>query len=306
MSLFGVLAAFLGAALVGSAAEGEPMLGARDVFRAARDRFYNENPEAKADDKAPEKTPETPQRKKPETDRRPDPKPQADSKPRPESKPRTEPRQEQAPVYRPVVDAPLGLRYALLRQTSKYEADEVDVDTVFHSGDRIKIQLESSDMAYLYILAKGSSGRWRVLFPSAEIAGGAHQVRPDEQYMVPPRGWFAFDDQAGEEKVFVMLSRSKVNDLETLIGQLRDGAAPAKAVQPQPAAPKSDAPMVLAMHMAGARDLVFEKVDDSDAGADSDRRPAGHEARAEKAAYVVTKSGGPDSRVVAELTLKHR
>ncbi len=278
------------AAGVGLAAAAEQQMTARDVFRSAKDRFYRQNPEA-----AQPQEPAKPEQPQPPVEQATDRKPKANEIPIPPPPPAVE--EDDRPTLRPVVDAPLGLRYSLLRQTSQYSAEEVDVDTVFRSGDRIKIKLETTDMAYLYILAKGSSGRWRVLFPSAEIAGGAHRIRPDESHTVPPRGWYAFDDQAGEEKVFVMLSRNKVQDLDQAIERLRKGSSqPVQA----PAAPQKDVPVMLAMHMAGARDLVFEKVSMSDAAPEAD------EPKAENAAYVVTKGGGPDSQVVAELTLKHR
>ena len=269
-----LLAASLGMA----AAQSE--IHARDVFRSARDRFYKTNPQVAK--------PEPAKPTEHATDRKPAPR----TRPTPHKPIETTPAltADERPMLRPVVDAPLGLRYSLLRQTSDSATEEVDVDTVFHSGDKIKIKLESTDMAYLYILAKGSSGRWRVLFPSVDIAGGAHRVRPDEDLSVPPRGWFAFDEQAGEEKVFVMLSRRKVDDLDQAIERLRKGSSqPTQA----PSAPSDDVPVMLAMHVAGARDLVFEKVSHT-------------EAKPENAAYVVTKSTGPGSQVVAELTLKHR
>lgn len=276
--VFALLAAGIGLA---GAAAAEREMQARDVFRAARDRFFEENPKAKAP--APAVSEAKPKR--------------APATSRPEQPQPPKPQAEERPTVRPVVNAPLGLRYSLLRQTGPYAAEEVDVDTVFRSGDRIKIRLESTDMAYLYILAKGASGRWRVLFPSARIAGGAHRVRPDESLSVPPSGWFAFDEQAGQEKVFVMLSRRKVEDLDQAIERLRNGTS-----QPVEAAPtpEPEVRVMLAMHRAGARDLVFEKVSADSAGAER------HGAKAENAAYVVTKSAGPDSQVVAELTLEHR
>lgn len=276
---------------VGMAAAAEREMHARDVFRSARDRFYKKNPEVAK--------PTPPKAVEEAQDRKPKPIVEAEA-PKPPTKPIPTPplvADDDRPSVRPVVDAPLGLRYSLLRQTSQFAAEEVDVDTVFRSGDRIKIKLESTDMAYLYILAQGSSGRWRVLFPSVDIAGGAHRVRPDEDLSVPPRGWFAFDDQAGEEKVFVMLSRQKVEDLDQAIERLRKGSS--QPVQ-TPSAPPNDVPVMLAMHVAGARDLVFEKVSHNSS------RPQGQQANAENAAYVVTRSAGPKSQVVAELTLKHQ
>ena len=135
LSSFGWIACLTAGALAGFAAEAEPLLGARDVFRAARDRFYAENAAIKP-------TPAPVADRRPE--RQPQPKPQ--TQPLPQPRPSDEPSSDaDAPVYRPVVDAPLGLRYALMRQTPSGDAAEADVDSVFRSGDRIRIQPESSD-----------------------------------------------------------------------------------------------------------------------------------------------------------------
>ncbi len=282
-----ILALALLAVGAGMAAAAEREMGARDVFRSARDRFYKENPQAAPPSatKAVEPATKRVEQAQPNI---PAPLPPLVRLAETQDAPVLVPVVDRRPVLSAVTDAPLGLRYSLLRQTKDQSVEEVDVETTFHSGDRIRIRLESTDMAYLYILAKGASGRWRVLFP-ADGAGQDHRMRPDESQVVPQGGWFAFDHQAGEEKVFVMLSRKKVDDLDQAIARLRNAGQQPQKAAPAPAAPAQDVPVMLAMHTAGARDLVFEKVDTT-----------------EHAAYVATKTGGPDSHVVAELTLKHR
>src|SRR5262249_30183429 len=61
--------------------------------------------------------------------------------------------------------APLGLRYSILKQTSGRQVAEVDGDTAFRSGERIRLAVEANDNAYLYIVQRGSSGNWSLLFP---------------------------------------------------------------------------------------------------------------------------------------------
>ena len=48
---------------------------------------------------------------------------------------------------------PLGLRYSILKQVRNNQAEEVDPDTIFHSGDRIRLSLESNDSGYLYVVS---------------------------------------------------------------------------------------------------------------------------------------------------------
>jgi hypothetical protein len=64
---------------------------------------------------------------------------------------------------------PLGLHYSLVKQVANNEALEVDPYAVFHSGDQIRLSIQANDNAYLYIVARGSSGKWSPLFPSKEI-----------------------------------------------------------------------------------------------------------------------------------------
>jgi hypothetical protein len=209
-------------------------------------------------------------------------------------------------------EKPLGLRYSFLRNAGGDEYREVSPDTVFHSGDRIRVAAQSNDEGYLYIVMKGASGSWRVLFPSAEIADGSNRVTSGRQYLIPPPpGRFAFDEQAGEERLFIVLARRPEPSLEQLIYSLGSGS-PGPNVRPagQPAeaneppqhltiaaniAPVDDALVGRLRNQVYARDLVFEKVDDSTPG---DKQ--------EKAVYVVNPTGSPESRLVADVTLKHQ
>jgi hypothetical protein len=207
-------------------------------------------------------------------------------------------------------EKPLGLRYSLLRNAGD-EYVEVDPDTVFHSGDRIRVAAQSNDEGYLYIVMKGTSGSWKVLFPSPEIADGSNRVTSGRQYLIPPPpGRFAFDEQAGEERLFIVLSRNPEPSLEKLIYSLGSGspgptghpaAQPAEEKEPPKRlmmaslSPVDDALVGRLRNQVYARDLVFEKVDDSTPG---DKK--------EKAVYVVNPTGSPESRLVADVTLKHQ
>jgi hypothetical protein len=198
---------------------------------------------------------------------------------------------------------PLGLRYSFLRKGAGDEYDEVNADSVFHAGDRIRFSVQTNDTAYLYIVMRGSSGTWKVLFPTNEIGGGSNLVEGGRSYVFPPPpGRFAFDEQKGEEKLCLVVTRRPEESLEQLIYALSSGAGSS-----QPASEKASKPMLLAQSRpiddgvvnrlrseVYARDLVFEKVDESTPG---DKK--------EKAAYVVNSNPAPDARLVVDLTLKH-
>ena len=206
------------------------------------------------------------------------------------------------PVAYPA-EKPLGLRYSFLRNTGGEEYREVDPDTVFHSGDRIRVAAQSNDEGYLYIVMKGTSGSWKVLFPSAEVADGSNRVGSGRQTLIPPPpGRFAFDEQSGEERLFIVLSRHPEPSLEQLIYSLGSRSPTPAEAKDEPkqllmtlnVPPVDDALVGRLRSQVYARDLVFEKVDDSTPG---DKK--------EKAVYVVNPTGGPESRLVADVTLKH-
>ena len=197
---------------------------------------------------------------------------------------------------------PLGLRYSLLRNTGGDRYEEADAGTVFRSGDRIRVSVESNDIAYLYVVIRGSSGSWKLLFPTPEVSGGSNVVESGRQYLIPPPpGRFAFDEQAGEEKLFLVLSRRPETSLEQLIYSLSSGETPAEEKAPkQMLLAKASLPIddSLVSRLRGqvyARDLIFEKVDETTPGE-----------KKEKAVYVVNPAGARDSRLVADLSLKHQ
>lgn len=211
-------------------------------------------------------------------------------------------------------DPPLGMRYSLLLSRGNEPYRETQAGSVFQSGDRLKITVESNDEAYLYVIARGSSGVWKVLFPVSEVASGDNRIQPFRRYEVPNGGRFYFDEQAGEEKLFLVLSRKPEKDFEDLIYTVNQ---PASAPSTSPAsAPRPVSRPQKTFQMAGlvrpiddalvgkvrneliARDLVFEKVDDTKTVSNAPQK--------ETAVYVVNKNAGPDGKVIVDLKLEHK
>jgi hypothetical protein len=201
------------------------------------------------------------------------------------------------------VAVPLGVRYSVLKRDAANQFVEVDPDTTFRSGDRIRIQVKANTSGYLYVVAQGSSGTWQVLFPSSDVAGGSNRLQPGDTRQVPPgdRGQFVFDDQGGTEKLFLVLARQAEPDLDKLIYSM--GATPGSGTPaPTPQAPRAllaqasvtnDVVQRLRAQVS-SRDLVFEKVDGEVDG------------KIENASYVVNPNPSPDARLVVDVSLKHK
>ena len=144
---------------------------------------------------------------------------------------------------------------------------------------------------------QGSSGTWKLLFPSAEVAGGSNLVHKGESRQIPSgdRGQFVFDEQAGNEKLFIVLTRQPEPDLDKLIYSMGGKPGDPKDRSLVAQAAVSDNVVSKLRGQVASRDLVFEKVDSASA-----------DGKIENAAYVVNPSTAPDARLVVDVALKHK
>lgn len=300
-----VLAAFAGF-LAGAQ---EPLINARDAFFSASDMMAVQKKTAakKSAKTAPARRPEPARQDSGKT-----------SGPKPELA--SAPQLAQAESYFQQVSLtpeklpPMGLRYSLLKRTPQ-GLEEVSTDTEFRAGDSIRLSVMGNRRGYLYVIARGSSGVWSPLFPHPESSQMSNEIVPGRLYQVPggEGEYFTFDEQAGEERLFLVFSAKPINDLEEVIAALSGKPAPAPDRPARPSAPPTlsaanrinDAWVDQLRAGIQSRDLVFTKVD-KDAAAAAAPVGSGPEA----AVYVVNAStaGGAagTGRVIAELTLRHR
>jgi hypothetical protein len=91
----------------------------------------------------------------------------------------------------------IKLRIELLREGQRRF---VPLDTVFHSGDRVKLHFAANFPAYVEIYNHGSDGRREKLFP---YAGLPARVKVTAPYVVPVKAteWFEFDATPGTERL---------------------------------------------------------------------------------------------------------
>jgi hypothetical protein len=208
----------------------------------------------------------------------------------------------------PASGTALGLKYTVLKLTSA-GMTPVAPSSAFHAGDKIQFSIETNSPGYLYIVSQGSSGLWKPEFPAPEIKGGDNRVEGFHTYTFPAGYRYVFDQQAGEEKVFIIFSRDPKPDFEQLVYSLQGG--PTKAAPVAQPAPQQDRPshvlrasiddsMVGRLHGSYSRDLVIERVGDDEHPNTPDN------AAQEKAVYVVNPTGSPDSALMADLHLVHQ
>ncbi len=204
----------------------------------------------------------------------------------------------------------LAMRYRVEKEFGGGDWRAVDPDTVFRSGDRIRLAVEANANAFLYVVSEGSSGRGQLIYPYRNASETSYAVEPFKTYIVPnpKEGYFRFDDQAGNEKLFVVLSRSREASLDRFLPAVQDQKTPA------PSTPKRDdrewrlarsdqgvEPAVLSQlrtDLGASRDLVMERVEE----------PAEDQtgAVAQTISYIASQDTSEDARVIVEVTLSHR
>lgn len=188
-----------------------------------------------------------------------------------------------ASVRKSVVAVTLGLKYRLWR-VSGGEAVAGDPAGPFKPGDQVRLGVEINDTGYLYIVRRDSSGRWRRLFPTPEIEHGNHFVRSGVTYPIPPEEGLELEFPSGQERLFLVLSRQPVKELEVLVGPRQ----PKNTVSAAPVPEISDAVVESVRVMVSSKELLTER----DA--------------VEKTVYVVNRGGKPNSLVATEIRLAAR
>lgn len=202
---------------------------------------------------------------------------------------------------------PLGFKYSVLRRTEGGRDVGVDPDFVFHSGDHITLTVEVDAPGYLFVIARGASGKWSPLFPQS---GNDPLVSAGRTYPIN----MTFTDPAGSEKLFLYLSRQRVESVEDLVLQLsRDltngpETTPASGKNPSDsqgttmeALNRIDDSRVAALRQVYGRDLIVETAPSAAAHESSEDSKG----TAVNSIYAVEHSGRADAHVVVDATLKH-
>jgi hypothetical protein len=121
----------------------------------------------------------------------------------------------------------LALRYNLLlidrRNNQIMEA--VDPARSFHEGECVALEFLANRSGYLYVLNEGSSGAWKPLFPSPQLPDESNLVSAQAPLRVPEGACFGIHPPRGEERIFVVLTRSPadVDDLQQSIRRENSG-----------------------------------------------------------------------------------
>ena len=136
------------------------------------------------------------------------------------------------------------------------KTDIVPPNSTFVSGDRVRLIYSTNADGYVYWLAKMTSGKYTVLFPTQKT-GMDNAVKAGEKHNMPAKGVFRFDDKSGTEVLMCVVSPEKIADLDKAVA---DANAGGKDVDLNTA--KITALEEMNLNKRKTRDLVFEETED--------------------------------------------
>jgi hypothetical protein len=202
------------------------------------------------------------------------------------------------PVAKKPAAAPLrkvGIKYRIWHLTSGPNCENIDVqeaspNTIFHSGDRVRLIFESNIDGYLYVMQKGSTGQDRLLFPNAEIVGD-NLIKRGVHYSVPFKRWFAFDRNPGEEKLTVVVSRTPLKSLPQQVTAQNEGSVSVVSVVDE------------LNQTVKARDLVVFQEKSATGPAPANAQPIS--APVSQATIVINTNPDLNNAAYVEIRLKH-
>jgi hypothetical protein len=127
----------------------------------------------------------------------------------------------------------IALGYKIILNRNGY-VTQVPESFVFQSGDQFRLVFQSNLPATMQILNKGTSGGGKVLFPDPRIYGGANQIPAYQEAVVPPVGWFQFDNTPGtEDLILVVTPQATVAQLPPPVQQFQQECRPGAVISQQ-------------------------------------------------------------------------
>jgi hypothetical protein len=113
----------------------------------------------------------------------------------------------------------------------------IDPGTVLQGGDKVRFRFSSNFDGYLYVTNLGTSGRYELLFPTADT-GAQNRVEAGKSYLVPQtQAQFIVAGPPGHDISFWMVSPKPLENLDLLPA---GGAPAAPRVPPHRMKPRCD------------------------------------------------------------------
>ncbi|HEY6803277.1 MAG TPA: DUF4384 domain-containing protein [Pyrinomonadaceae bacterium] len=121
---------------------------------------------------------------------------------------------------RPVNAERLGLGLTLFMRDANGLAVRTDPDHVFQKGDRVRVLLETNTDGFLYIFNTTNDGPPVMIYPDADLDEAGNYLQSHVPFEIPTSlspeerlRWFAFDEAAGNERLFFVFTKEPLSGL---------------------------------------------------------------------------------------------
>jgi hypothetical protein len=131
-----------------------------------------------------------------------------------------------------VVTPRMGLGLTLFMRDSNGMAVRTDPSREFKQGDRVRVLLETNADGYLYIFNTTNGGEPSMIYPDPELDEAGNYIQAHVPFEIPSSAaaeerlrWFAFDQNAGTEKLYFVFTREPLSGVpmeDDLISFCRD------------------------------------------------------------------------------------
>jgi hypothetical protein len=134
----------------------------------------------------------------------------------------------------------LGLGLTLFMRDANGLAVRTDPNRVFQKGDRVRVLLETNTDGFLYIFNTTNDGPPVMIYPDVDLDEAGNYIQSHVPFEIPSSlsgeerlRWFAFDENAGNERLFFVFTKEPLSGLpieDDLISLCRDSksACPVK------------------------------------------------------------------------------
>ena len=99
------------------------------------------------------------------------------------------------------------------------ELISINKNTTLKTGDQFKMMVELKSMCFVYLIYHGSNGESQLLFPN-DLEQFNKNYHVAEKYYIPQKNlWFALDEYTGQETFYLLVSKTRLSELEDLLQQ---------------------------------------------------------------------------------------
>lgn len=176
----------------------------------------------------------------------------------------------------------------------------VDPGLIFNQGDRVRFRATANFEGYLYVVDYGTSGKYSVLFPSADAGSDNHMVNGQPHPVPSGSTIFRISGPPGQDIVYWIVSPVALPDNGNI-------PVPTKPKEPALLMPRCDDTLLRARgdcidSSAGVRDLDSDTPEELNSAG----KPAGLTFLREDKKSVIAANAGSQGPFIYEFRLAHR